>query len=501
MHITSGTVAFPVASFVWLLVLPLIVLAVWQCMGVALSVVAIRRMRILSPDPTAGEARRVAALYLTCDDFNANACESLTRQTGVDVRVFILDDSADEARRAEVDAWVAGRHGVHVIRRGGRAGFKAGNINHWLRTCGGAAEFPFALAVDADEVVPPDFTSRLLAAIEPTGAAFAQGCHEACPAVTPFQKLLGLHVAAVWRYVTPARNLIGLPWMLGHGVLFRVAAIEEVGGFPEIVSEDLALTIALAERGRTGVAVPDATAWEEFPPTCAVYWRRLRRWITADTELVRTFLPRLWRSALPVLPKLDLTLRELRLPLLACGWLIPVALTILALAGVGPTIHLPASFWLVLLPLLLPHLTVWMLPRGTWRRCTKHSVLMPFLGLAGLGLYVPAVIEGLRGNGTFHPTGSLSEAGKVGCIAAWEGGCGLLIISGGACSANLPLAAIGVAIGLAPWLRRTKSIGLLATGAITFWLLVIFQMALDATTGYLPIEHLLPIAAIGAATD
>ena len=51
-------------------------------------------------------------------------------------------------------------------------------------------------------------------------------------------------------------NILGSPPMLGHGVLIRTESLREVGGFPNVISEDLGLTILFAEKGLTGIVEP-----------------------------------------------------------------------------------------------------------------------------------------------------------------------------------------------------------------------------------------------------
>ncbi len=486
----------------WLPALPLLALAIGQSLGVILSLVAIRRAGNRRTSPGCATCSTVAILCPTCDDFDPEACASLLSQAGVKTELFLLDDSTDAANRAALDSWVR-QHAVHasVIRREDRRGFKAGNLNHWLSTVGNPRKYPYLLVVDADEVLPPDFARRLLDAMEREDAAFAQGCHMARPAQTPFQALLGLHVDVNWRYVIPARNLTGLPWMLGHGVLLRTADLVAVGGFPEVVSEDLAFTIALAEHGRLGVAVPDAVAWEEFPRSFVAYWRRLSRWISADVEIVMTVLPRLWRTTLGMTAKLDLTVRELRLPLLAGGWLVLLGTALHAVLPRPFTCALPAGVWCILLPLMIPYFAAGLLRFAPPLRRASFVSLMPFIAMAGLALYPPAVGAGLGGRHTFTPTGGARDNRAHAGLALWECGSGAVFLGTGLYSANWTLVAVGLAIALAPLLRLVTHPAVLVVGATTFWALIAIQIVLDFSAGQTRPEHLLPLAALGAATD
>ena len=143
----------------WLLLVfaaPLVAYQLWHAVGLIASLVACRR-QALPADPGDATAR-VAILYATCDDFRASACRTLLDQHGVRFDLYILDDSTDAELQAAVDAWARQQsRTVHVVRRSDRRGHKAGNLNHWLATCGDPARYRYALLVDADEHVPPDF--------------------------------------------------------------------------------------------------------------------------------------------------------------------------------------------------------------------------------------------------------------------------------------------------------------------------------------------------------
>lgn len=485
-----------------ILAAPLAMLGLWQIFGVCGSLIAIRRLEAPHSGPSSLSQSRVAILYPTCNDFSEAAVESLLTQTGVTASLFLLDDSSDPGFRAKVDSWARGKSAeVRVIRRPNREGYKAGNLNHWLMREGSRGEFPFVLLVDADEVIPPDFSQRLLDALEAGGAAFAQGCHEARAPETPFQRLLHLQVATNWRFGVPARALTGLPWMLGHGVMLRTSDLLAVGGFPQIVSEDLALTIALAEKERFGIPVPNALGQEEFPRNCAAYWRRLSRWITADTELCLKLLPRLWQSRIPLRAKVDLTLRELRLPLLALGWIGLALLSTLILLDSTPSAPMTIVAWLIPAALCLPHLAVWLLPGKRIGRKAIHSIAMPFQGMAALGLYPPAVWKGMRGRGSFHPTGGTGNRKGSPGLAIWQAVSGLIFGLAGLLGTNLPLAATGLAIGMAPLLRVANGALLHSGGTLAFWGLIAGQVVIDAQIGHTNVAYLLPLAALGAVTD
>ncbi|MBK6781199.1 MAG: hypothetical protein IPG75_16920 [Gemmatimonadetes bacterium] len=69
-----------------------------------------------------------------------------------------------------------------------------------------------------------------------------------------------------WRWYHPLRNRYGFVMLLGHGAVVRREVWEEVGGFPEIVSEDLAFSLRARQHGwHGGVRRRTLIYYEEFP--------------------------------------------------------------------------------------------------------------------------------------------------------------------------------------------------------------------------------------------
>src|SRR5262249_32960111 len=143
--------------------------------------------------------------------------------------------------------------------------------------------------------------------------------------------------------------------MLGHGVLIRTAALQATSGFPCYVSEDLAFTIRAAELGLTGMIAPGVVAAEDFPPDYRKYWQRLCRWSFADADIRRRMLRRLLCSRITATARIDLALRELRLPLAALYWPMLLCISIASFFGVDSPAMTAAIWWGfpgLLLPLL-----------------------------------------------------------------------------------------------------------------------------------------------------
>lgn len=277
-----------------------------------------RRRRVEPEAPALTQARcpAVALLYTTCNDFAESAIRSCLAQDYPNYRVYILDDSYDAHWRERIDAFAAG-HGdrVQVVRRPARRGYKAGNLNHALSS---VAREPFFALVDADEIIPPDFLSRLVPRLlTMPDCGFIQATHRSNPhADSALARDLGPGVDSHWRWYHPLRNEYGFVMLLGHGALIRRQTWIDTGGFPEIVSEDLAFALRAREAGWRGRFAEDVLCYEEFPQDVRAFRVRHMKWTRGTCEFLRREAIALLRSKrLSWVEKLDILLPTFNLPL------------------------------------------------------------------------------------------------------------------------------------------------------------------------------------------
>ena len=94
-----------------------------------LSCVLPPKDHFLLPSADASLRRRVAVLYVCCDDTDPLALEKLSTLNDFDL--YILDDSRTKESQSIIDAT-----SFTVIRREDRKGYKAGNLNYWLHGWG-----------------------------------------------------------------------------------------------------------------------------------------------------------------------------------------------------------------------------------------------------------------------------------------------------------------------------------------------------------------------------
>jgi cellulose synthase (UDP-forming) len=220
-----------------------------------------------------------------------------TKMTGAHVHVHVLDDGESD----EIAA-MAERAGACYIRRTVHHGAKAGNINHaLLRTSA-----PFVVVLDCDHVPERNALEAMLPALGDERCAFAQAPQYYANADR------GEVPAAAWGQqalffgpIARGKDGHGAMFCCGTNVLFRRAALEDAGGFPQdSVTEDFELSIRLHERGWCSRYVPEVLAKGLGPEDMASYVSQQQRWSRGCLAA----LPAVWRSRMPFALKLQYAL-------------------------------------------------------------------------------------------------------------------------------------------------------------------------------------------------
>lgn len=289
--------------------------------GVVLFAMWYRHRQRVAPapadPPVAEPLPQVAMLYLTCNDFVAASAESCLSQDYPAYRVYILDDSSDATCRAQVDAFAArDPQRIQVVRRTDRRGFKAGNLNHGLAMA--AVQEPLFAIVDADEILPDDFLTRMVPRLlSDPSCGYVQANHRCNHRDDgTIAGAVGVGIDIHWRWYHPLRNRWGFVMLLGHGALIRRQVWEEIGGFPEIVSEDLGFSVRARERGWGGRFADDIVCLEDFPENMRAFRVRHIKWTRGTCEFfAREMWPVLKAKGMPWVEKIDVLFPALSLPL------------------------------------------------------------------------------------------------------------------------------------------------------------------------------------------
>lgn len=394
------SVAATLAGTVSLLALPFFALgALYGSFNLVIFIASCFYRRSPLPRRTPGDLPRVAVLYATCNDFDARAFSSIARLQYPRKEILILDDSTKAEVRARVDR-AAAEHGVAVVRRESRRGFKAGALNDALPSL----DCEFFAVLDADEIVPADFLSRALEYFVDGHIAFVQASHFAYNRESMWTDAMGHGVDLHWKVYQKYRNSHGVVNFLGHGAVLRTEAVRAAGGFPELVSEDIALTVELARKGFRGVFADDLVCGEAFPESFSAFRRRHKKWAMGTAQFLRLYLGRILTAPLAWYERLDLLLPALSLPMTVLLSLFIVTAHFIPIPVTAPLVAVTV---LAVGSPLLPFLT---LPRG--RRLSALLVnSLAFMSLFSIS--VVYVLRGALGQAVFLVTGERSTKNRA----------------------------------------------------------------------------------------
>jgi cellulose synthase/poly-beta-1,6-N-acetylglucosamine synthase-like glycosyltransferase len=301
-----------IIEFLLLFTFCLIIIIFWllACYYVAVALFSLWSRTLTFPPVSPGrQYPKVAILYPTCNDFQIEAATSCLNQDYPNFHLYLLDDSNDDEFRMQVNEFHAlNPETTTIIRRPTRQGFKAGNLNYALR--GAAANYPYFAVMDADERIPTNFLRRVIPLMQDSDLAFVQANHIPNPNQNSlFAKDIAPTILPFWNIHCRPRNLYGFVLYLGHGAVVRRNAWDEVGGFPEVVLEDLAFSAILGEKGLRGVFLDDLVCHEDFAANYSAFKRQHERYIIGTTQVMHKYLiPLLKSRRISLVEKIDFCL-------------------------------------------------------------------------------------------------------------------------------------------------------------------------------------------------
>ena len=288
------------------------------------------------------------------------------------LEIQVLDDSTDETAEMagrRVEHWRArGLDAVH-LRRGDRAGFKAGALSEGL--CRSKGEF--VAVFDADFVPHPGFARRLMPwfADPHVGMVQARWGHlnAAHSLLTRVQALL-LDGHCLSEHAARYRSGRFFNFN-GTAGIWRRRCIEDAGGWQhDTLTEDLDLSYRAQMRGWRFVFLPDEVAPAELPVEMGAFKSQQHRWARGSVETAVKLLPSLLARPLPGKVKAE------------------------------AVFHLTANFGyvltLALAVLLVP--AVWL--RSTWAPWTFTAVDLPLFALSSISVARFYAVAHREANGT-----------------------------------------------------------------------------------------------------
>lgn len=258
---------------------------------------------------------KVALIYTTKDDFDESSLLICSKQDFKNCHVYILDDSTQTEYIKRIDDFVKSRMKFSVIRRTHHTGFKAGNLNSFLKDH--CDEFEYFVILDSDEIIPHNFVDIALKYFFINSKlGILQANHVATRNVNRFMRTFYVGVNCHWPTYQKVKEKYGFLSFLGHGAMISSNCYKRVGKFPELVAEDLCFSILAKKRGFDISFSRLITCEEEFPIDYRSFKIRHYKWTLGNFELMRKFSKEIFLTKqLKWFEKIDVFLFTYNLPL------------------------------------------------------------------------------------------------------------------------------------------------------------------------------------------
>ncbi len=160
------------------------------------------------------------------------------------VDVWLLDEGDDEQAKAlcaELGVRHFTRHGVPEWNRPKgvhKARTKHGNYNAWIAMHGG--DYEFFASVDTDHVPLPNFLERMMGYFRDPDVAFVVGPQVYGNYHNPVTKAAESQQFLFHALIQRAGNRYRAPMFVGTNNVVRMAAVKQIGGLYDSITEDMA---------------------------------------------------------------------------------------------------------------------------------------------------------------------------------------------------------------------------------------------------------------------
>ncbi|MFF8553293.1 glycosyltransferase family 2 protein [Streptomyces sp. NPDC015501] len=272
--------------------------------------------------------------------------------------VWLLDEGDDPGARmlcAELGVHHFTRRGVPEWNRDKgvhKARTKHGNYNAWIALHGD--DYEFFASVDTDHVPMPNFLERMMGYFRDPDVAFVVGPQVYGNYDSAVTKAAESQQFLFHALIQRAGNRYGAPMFVGTNNIVRIAALKQVGGLYDSITEDMATGFEIHRRRnpRTGrhwrsVYTPDVLAVGEGPASWTDFFTQQMRWSRGTYEtLFKQYGKALFR--VPPGRLLSYTLMLVYYPMTAVNWLLGVFSCVLFLWLGASGTQVAASIWLML---------------------------------------------------------------------------------------------------------------------------------------------------------
>ncbi|WP_327697760.1 glycosyltransferase family 2 protein [Streptomyces sp. NBC_00459] len=272
--------------------------------------------------------------------------------------VWLLDEGDDEQARAlcaELGVRHFSRHGVPEWNRDKgvhKARTKHGNYNAWIAMHGD--EYDFYASVDTDHVPLPNFLERMTGFFRDPDVAFVVGPQVYGNYAHPVTKAAESQQFLFHALIQRAGNRYRAPMFVGTNNVVRIAAVRQIGGLCDSITEDMATGFELHRRRNplTGhhwrsVYTPDVLAVGEGPASWTDFFTQQMRWSRGTYE---TLFKQYWKAPFTMPPGrlFSYTLMLVYYPMTAVNWFLGILSCFLFLWFGASGTQVAASVWLML---------------------------------------------------------------------------------------------------------------------------------------------------------
>ena len=179
--------------------------------------------------------------------------------------------------RGKARAEIAARYGIECVQRTSRRGYKAGAINDYLAR----SDAEYLAIFDADALPVANFLSDVVPQIQGNPKlAFVQTPQFYANTDVSYVALAAARQQNVfYEYICEGKSVSRAAFCCGTNVIFRRAALDDVGGFNEkSVTEDFATSFDMHLKGWDSLYLNRVFVYLLAPETLAAYFTQQSRW-------------------------------------------------------------------------------------------------------------------------------------------------------------------------------------------------------------------------------
>lgn len=215
--------------------------------------------------------------------------------------IQVLDDSTDEQTKIVIDrcvqSWKKQGIQIDVHRRPTRHGFKAGSLNRGMSLI---SHVDYVAIFDVDFLPTKDYLVKTIPPlIHDSAVAFVQARWTFTnPEETFLTRMQQIALNFHHKCEQESRFRASVFFTFnGTGGVWRVSAIEEIGGWhTDTLVEDLDLSLRAYLKGWRSVYMHDVECLNELPPTLSGYFSQQHRWISGPMQIMKKMLGTIFRS-------------------------------------------------------------------------------------------------------------------------------------------------------------------------------------------------------------